>query len=101
MRITEIKATKMELTDAIRQYIETKIESLQKFCEGVSPCDLNIEVGKTSEHHQKGDIWLAELTLSIPGGNLRVERITDDLYRSIDLAKDELKRQLVERKERV
>jgi putative sigma-54 modulation protein len=99
MRITKIMGTNLELTDAIRDYVEEKTMSLEKFCEDVSPCDLAVEVGKTSERHQKGDIWRCELMLTLPGKTLRTERVTDDLYSAIDTAKDDLKRQLVEYKE--
>lgn len=101
MRITEITSTNLELTDAIRSYVETKLASLDKFCERYSPCDVAVEVGKTSEHHNKGKIFRAEYTMTIPGTSLRAEAVEEDLYAAIDIAKDDLKRQLVEHKERL
>jgi putative sigma-54 modulation protein len=98
MRITELRAQNIELTEAIRTYVEEKILSLEKFTEGWSPCDATVDIGKTSEHHQKGDIWRAAVTVKIPGGTLRVERIKDDLYAAIDTAKDDLRRQILDRK---
>lgn len=100
MRITEMLATYMEMTDAIRDYVEKKIGGLEKFCENYSPCDVRVEVGKTSEHHQKGRIWRAEYTMTIPGASLRAEAIEEDLYAAIDAAKDDLKRQVIEHKEK-
>lgn len=100
MRITEVLATYMEMTDAIRDYVEKKVGSLEKFCENYSPCDVRVEVGKTSDHHQKGKIWRAEYTMTIPGASLRAESLEEDLYAAIDAAKDDLKRQLVEYKEK-
>jgi len=100
MRITELKGTNMELTEAIKQYVEKRILSLDKITEKYSPCDVMAEVGKTSNHHQKGDVFFAEFNLTIPGAMLRATSTKDDLYAAIDDAKDELKRQLVDRKER-
>lgn len=100
MRITAILATNLELTDAIRDYVQTKLGMLEKFCEKYSPCDVHVELGKTSEHHNKGKIWQAEYTMSLPGTTLRVEATEEDLYVAIDRAKDNLKQQLVEYKER-
>lgn len=100
MRIVEILATNMELTDAIKAYVNEKIMSLAKLTERYEPCDATADVGKTSKHHAKGDVWRAELMLSIPGVTLRAESVKDDLYAAIDDAKDDLKRQLVARKER-
>jgi putative sigma-54 modulation protein len=100
MRITEIKATNIDLTDAIRDYAEKRVMSLEKICERYSPCDVAVEVGKTSQHHQKGDVFFSEFNLTIPGDLLRATSTKDDLYAAIDDCKDELKRQLVDRKER-
>lgn len=99
MRITELLATHLEMTDAIRQYIEDKIAMLEKLCDGYSPCDVRVEVGKTGEHHNKGKIWRAECTLTIPGATLRAEAVEEDLYAAIDRVKDVLKQQLVDHKE--
>ncbi len=100
MRITEIKGTNIELTQAIKDYAEQKLASLEKLTERYSPCDAAIDVGLTSKHHNKGDIFYAEFNLTIPGGQLRAKVVRDDLYAAIDEAKDDLKRQLVDRKER-
>ncbi len=100
MRITEMRGVHLQVTDALRSFIEGKILSLQKMCGGYSPCDVDIEVGKTIPDQQKGDIWRTQVRMAIPGHTFRVERIADDLYASIDLVKDELKRQLAEYKKR-
>jgi ribosomal subunit interface protein len=100
MRITEIKGTNMELTEAIKQYLDKRLGSLANICEKYSPCDVAIEVGKTSQHHQKGNVFFAEFNLTIPGETLRATSTKEDLYEAIDDAKDELKRQLVDRKAR-
>lgn len=100
MRITEIKGTNIDLTEPIKQYVDKKLASLDKLTEKYSPCDAAVEVGKTSQHHQKGDVFYAEVNLAIPGANLRATATKDDLYAAIDEIKDELKRQLVDRKER-
>lgn len=100
MRITNIVATNMELTDAIRAYVEEKLLGLAKFCEGYSPCDCAVEVGRTSQHHQKGEVWRAEAHLTIPGASIHAEHVAEELYAAIDAVKDEVKRQLLERKDR-
>ncbi len=100
LRITEIRGVNIELTDAIKRYVEEKIGSLARMCEHYSPCDAVVEVGKTTNGQQKGNIWEAKFNLTIPGAHLRAERVTDDLYAAIDLAKDELKRQLTDYKDR-
>jgi len=99
MRITNIHATNTELTDAIRDYVTEKVGGLERFTKRFDPCDASIEIGKVSEHHNKGDIYFAEITVSIPGDTIRTRVEKDDLYAAIDEAKDDVKRQCVEKKE--
>jgi putative sigma-54 modulation protein len=81
-----IKTTDFLLTDAISDYINKKIERLDRF---VSPEDKDvlmcyIEIGKTTNHHKNGDLFKAEFTIHIGSNVLRVENTEEDLYSSID-----------------
>ncbi len=100
MRLIELKTAQLDMTPAIQEYVEKRLATLAKLCEKYSPCDVVAEVGKNSQHHQKGQVFFAEFNLIIPGGSLRATSTRDDLYAAIDDAKDELKRQLVDRKVR-
>lgn len=101
MRITQIQATNIELTEALRTFATEKIMSLERFAKRFDPCDVAVEFGKTSERHQKGDVFFAEVTMSIPGDTIRVRVDRDDLYAAIDELKDDIKTQLVDRKEKL
>ena len=102
MTITTIQAKNIELTEAIRLYVEEKVILLEKLTHGFEPvAKLAVEVGKTSHHHAKGEVFRAEMNLQIPGKMLRAEEVREDLYEAIDMAKDELKRQLTDHKERL
>lgn len=86
-----IKATKMELTDAIRDYCQKKMDMLEKYLGGRIPvinCD--VEVEKTIGDQHKGDIFRAEVNLEVPREILRVERTEKDLYKAIDKVKDHM-----------
>jgi putative sigma-54 modulation protein len=96
MHIKKIHALNMVLTDAIRSYTEGKLLSLQKLTthfDALAGCD--VEIGKETEHHHKGQIFRAEVNLTIPGGFLRAEARDENLYSAIDKVKDELKHQLI------
>ena len=101
MRITEIQATNVELTEALRTFVTEKVMSLERFAKRFDPCDVAIEIGKTSERHQKGDVFFAEVTIRIPGDTIRARVEKDDLYASIDELKDDVKAQLIDRKEKL
>ncbi len=86
-----IKATGIELTPAIREYLETKIASLGKFLDFDSGNVLvEVEIGRVTEHHRSGEVFKTEINLTVAGELTRVDAIEADLYAAIDKAKDEL-----------
>jgi len=101
MQIVEIKGTDIDLTDAIKEYIDDKLKAVAKLTEKFEPCDLRVEVGKTTKGQRKGDIFRCEFNLTLPGVMLRAETIKDDLYAAIDVAVGELRRQVKKYKEKL
>lgn len=91
---TQIKATNIELTPAIRDYTEKKLEALDKFFAGDEDSIAFVEVGKTSRHHKSGDYFRAEVRLSLSGKNHYAVAEKEDLYASIDEVKDEIIREI-------
>ena len=87
-----IKSTNMELTQAIKDYIFEKVDSLEKFFNNAQQAD--VEVGKTTRHHQKGDVFFCEINLSVPRTLLRAREEMDDLYKAINKAKERMQREL-------
>ena len=49
-----------------------------------------VEVGKTTNHHLKGEIYSAEVNLSLGSDLLRVKKTEKDLFKAIDKVKDHL-----------
>lgn len=100
MRINE-KGTNMEITDRIKEYLYKKLEHIEKF---IDPRDesamCDVELGKTTNHHKNGDIFRTELNLQIKGKNLRAVSEMEDLFASIDIAKDEMVRELQSNKDK-
>jgi len=81
-----IKATGFVMTPTIKDYVEKRVNHLEKF---VNPNQKElpmcyVEIGKTTNHHKTGDLFRAEFTLYIGSKSLRVEAEKDDLYTSID-----------------
>lgn len=96
-----IKATKIELTPAIKDYIQEKMDMLEKYLGDIQVINAHFEVELTTHHHQKGDIFRAEANLSIPGSLLRVEKTEGDLYKAIDKVKDHLHMMIKKHKEKL
>ncbi len=87
--IITVQATGVDLTPALKQYTIDKVQSLEKFYEGIIKAE--IEIGMRTHHHQKGKIFFAEVNISAPGQSLRVVKDAEDLYKAIDKVKDHLK----------
>lgn len=102
MTIQNIKSTNLDLTEAIKSYVEKRLGELDRVLTNLGqPQDARVEIGKVSNHHKKGDIYRFEINLKVPGQLLRAECESDDLYKSIDLGKDELESQIRELKEKL
>jgi putative sigma-54 modulation protein len=85
-----IKGTHIELTEAITNYVHTKFDGLNKLFSNPSEVFVQVEVGKDSNHHAKGDVFKAEANVEADGHQHYVVVIKDDLYAAIDELKDEL-----------
>jgi len=95
-----IKATNIEITPAISDYIDKRFSAFDKFTQGDESARCDIEVGKTTHHHKNGDIFKAEVNLHISGKNFYAMIEKDDLYAAIDLVKDEIVRALTTHKDK-
>ena len=95
-----IKGTKLDLTEAIKEYIQKKMDRLDKYLGDTPVIGASFEVEKTTRHHIKGDIYRAEAGLIVPGALLRVEKTEQDLYKAIDKVKDHLRQSIRRYKEK-
>lgn len=96
----KIKTTQIELTDSIHDYIQEKMDMLDKYLGEVIVTNCDFEVEKTKSNQNKGNIYRAEANLSVPGELIRVEKTSSDLYKAIDKVKDHLPRSIKKYKEK-
>ena len=95
-----IRATDIELTPAIRQYVEEKFSTLEKYQHNILQLDVTLK--RDAQHHRQEDhMFTCSVNVDIPGDLLKIERSSDDLYKSIDEAKDHLRETLAQHKERL
>ena len=85
-----IKATNLELTPEIKEYAQLKMDMLDKYLGKFKVISARVEIGKTTNHHLKGEIYRAEANLVVAGDLLRVEKTEKDLFKAIDKVKDHL-----------
>ena len=79
----------IELTPAIKSYVEEKMTSLEKYLDSIRHID--VEVGLANHHHHKGNIYECKAIVQIGGEVMKVERDSDDMYKSIDKVRDHLR----------
>lgn len=96
----QIKATKIELTGAIRDYVEKKCDMLDKYLGDFPAINAHFDVGMAVGSHHSGEIFRAEMNLSLPGELLRVEKTEADLYKAIDKVKDHMEQSIIKYKEK-
>lgn len=90
------KASGFDLTPSINDYLSQKIGALEKFIDlGDDSAILDIEVGKTTNHHKTADdLFRAEFNLTWKGKQYYAASEKPELYAAIDEVKDEVVRQL-------
>lgn len=101
MRIIKIKGTNLELTPQIREYLQQRLEDIDKFLANVGGTQqAEIELAKTTEHHQRGRIYKAEIMISLKGETIRAESKKENIHQAIDDVKDDITREIRKYKEK-
>ena len=93
----KISHENIELTQAIKNYVEEKFAKLEKFMPQI--VSVEVRLGKSTNHHMKGNVFECKANVSYPGGMFRAEEVGDDLYRAITDAEKTIQRQVNEFKE--
>lgn len=91
-----IKATNMELTSAIEDYVHRRMQSLLKFIK-TTPI-FHIEIGKSTNHHRHGEIFFAEGETTIDGKKYFARAEAENLYTAVDELQAELNKELSTKK---
>ena len=88
-----LKGRNIEITDALRDYVDKRLGKLNKFIEGLDEVQVNLLVEK--DRHR------VEVTIPLNGFILRGEEETIDMYSSIDLVFEKLEKQIEKYKSRI
>jgi len=94
-----IKTKNITLNGALEEFTREKIGSLDKFLVGTESLLAEVDLSKTTEHHNKGDVFRAEVQIEVPGKLLRAESTMDDLRKAIVEVKNDLQVQIKKYKE--
>ncbi|MBM7566453.1 ribosome hibernation-promoting factor, HPF/YfiA family [Paenibacillus sacheonensis] len=90
-----IRGQHILVTDALRDYVEKKLNRLEKYFEEPSASETNVTLSVTKGRHS------VEVTIPLTNALLRAEEKSEDMYASIDLVVDKLERQIRKHKTRI
>jgi putative sigma-54 modulation protein len=93
-----IQGKNIEITDAIREYVNQKIDkAVNHFQNLITEIDVHLSVARNPRVNSK---QTAEVTVYVNGAVVRAEEGSENLYASIDLVADKISRQLRKYKEK-
>jgi putative sigma-54 modulation protein len=97
MNVYKLIGRNLEITDAIRDYVEKKLSRLDRYQNGELMAKVVLSLAGSPHVEKQAK---AEIQLDLPGGLLRVEEEDQDLYAAIDRMVDRLEVQLKRYRER-
>ncbi len=83
-----IRGNKLEVTEAIREYVVKKVSKLERYFDTTPSSDVNVRLSVYNNEQR------IEVTIPMPQIVLRAEEHHVDLYAAIDLVVDKLERQI-------
>jgi len=89
MVIYNIRGENIEVTPAIRDYVESKVGKIEKYFKNELNADAHVNLKTYPEKTAK-----VEVTIPLPNIVLRAEETSPDLYGSINQVSDKLERQI-------
>ncbi len=83
----------VEVTPALREYVESKFERLQRHFDQITNTQVTLVVEKM--------VQKAEASVHVSGADLFAQSESEDMYAAIDSLADKLDRQLIKHKEKL
>lgn len=96
-----IKATDMELSASVGEYIAKKMAGLDKIVahfEGSVAAE--VEAGRTTRHHRSGDVFRVEIMVHVKKKDLRAEAMGKTILEAMDKAQEDMRTELERFKEK-
>lgn len=91
-----IRGENIEVTEAIRDYVESKLAKIEKYFIEEQEIDTRVNLKVYREKTSK-----VEVTIPLGSVTLRAEDVSQDMYGSIDLVVDKIERQIRKNKTKI
>jgi putative sigma-54 modulation protein len=86
-----VQGKNIQVTDRLRDYVETKVNRLDRYLTTITDARMELATERTRRH---GDRQVAQLTIHSRGLMLRAEERSGDIFTSVDMVMDKMKRQI-------
>ena len=99
----QIQGTQLELTPAIKKFVEEKLAPIAQLISRLDPNDgakAVVQIERTTRHHRQGNVLRAEINLRLPSKLIRAEASDDDIRVAIRAAAEELVEEIKKYKEK-
>ncbi len=94
MNIYKLIGRNIDITDAMRQYAEDKLQKLDRFSDQIVDARVVMSYDGNASGGASGNPAKVEVQVNVHGGIVRAEERGQDSYAAIDLVVDKLERQL-------
>ena len=91
-----IRGENLEVTEALRDYVVSKLEKIEKYFQADQELDVRVNLKVYREKTAK-----VEVTIPLGSITLRAEDVSQDMYGSIDLVTDKIERQIRKNKTKI
>lgn len=89
-----IKATNITLSPVLSEYVNKGLSKVSKIVDDDPTVQCDVELGRTSQHHQKGDVFKAEIHVTGDGLDAYASVEREDLNLAINDVRDEIIRKI-------
>jgi putative sigma-54 modulation protein len=86
-----VQGKNIQVTDRLRDYVETKVDRLDRYLPTITDARMDLATEQTRSY---GDRQVAQLTVHSKGMMLRAEERSGDIFTSVDMVMDKMKRQI-------
>ena len=86
-----VQGKNIQVTDRLRDYVETKVDRLDRYLPTITDARMDLATESTRSY---GDRQVAQLTVHSKGMMLRAEERSGDIFTSVDMVMDKMKRQI-------
>ena len=92
-----VQSVNFNISNDLVNYIEKKVNNLEKFHDHIIGAEVFLKVQSTSEKENK----IVDMKMNLPGVDVVAKKQSKTFEEAVSLAADSVKRQLVKRKEKL